>query len=224
MSTESKSTKIEISIKQSGGKLLVVEGNDEKFFFDAALRDHLGLSDIQVMPIGGKQQLTAALELLVKDDLFPTVASLAVVRDADSPHGEVRAPGSAISEASKAFISVCGSLGHSGLPSPSSHGQFAEGPPRVGVFIVPNGIEEGMLETLCLESVSTLAEFPCLDAYFQCLQSHQVVPNNMHKARAHAWLASRPKPDRRVGEAAQAGYWPWDSQAFDDLWAFLRSM
>jgi len=31
-------------------------------------------------------------------------------------------------------------------------------------------------------------------------------------------------PDRRVGEAAQAGYWPWDSQAFDDLWAFLRSM
>jgi hypothetical protein len=31
-------------------------------------------------------------------------------------------------------------------------------------------------------------------------------------------------PDRRVGEAAEAKYWPWDSQALDDLWAFLRSM
>ena len=31
-------------------------------------------------------------------------------------------------------------------------------------------------------------------------------------------------PDRLVGEAAQAGYWPWNSRAFDDLWAFLRLM
>ena len=30
--------------------LLIVEGRDEQFFFEAALRDHLGLADIQVMP------------------------------------------------------------------------------------------------------------------------------------------------------------------------------
>ena len=157
-------------------------------------------------------------------DLLCCRGNMAVVRDADSPIGVAATPGGAISEADKAFRSACGSLRHVGLSCPPAHGQFSDGSPRVGVFIVPNGTDDGMLETLCLHSVSTLPEFPCVDAYFQCLQAHQIAPKSLHKARAHAWLASRPEPDRRVGEAAQAGYWPWNSQAFDNLWAFLRSM
>jgi hypothetical protein len=27
-----------------------------------------------------------------------------------------------------------------------------------------------------------------------------------------------------VGEAAQAGYWPWDSYVFRDLWSFIGSL
>jgi hypothetical protein len=208
-----------MSFKILRPKLLIVEGRDEEVCFEGAIRDHLRLSDIQVMPIGGKTLLTRNLTGLVVDPDFVTVRSLAVVRDADETP-----PGARVPSAGQSFQSVCGSLRHVNLPCPAGHGQFADGPPRVGVFIVPNGVDDGMLETLCLLSVSTLPEFPCVDAYFQCLHGHQVVPNNLHKARAHAWLASRPEPDRRVGEAAQAGYWPWSSNAFDDLWAFLRSM
>ena len=47
---------------------------------------------------------------------------------------------------------------------------------------------------------------------------------DLHKARAHAWLASRVEPDKRVGEAAQAGYWPWGADAFLDLWSFVGSL
>jgi hypothetical protein len=115
-------------------------------------------------------------------------------------------------------------LRHVGLPCPAAHGQFAAGTPRVGIFIVPNSVDDGMLETLCLQSVAALPEFPCVDGYLQCLQGHGVIPNNLHKARAHAWLASRLEPDKRVGEAAQAGYWPWDSDAFLDLWSLIRSL
>jgi hypothetical protein len=200
-------------------KLLVVEGRDEEMFFAAALRDHLGLTDLQIMPIGGKTQLTQNLMIVVNDVDFSTVQSLAVLRDAD-----LTAPGATRASAAQAFQSVCGSLRHVGLPCPAAHGQFAAGTPRVGIFIIPNGVDDGMLETLCLLSVSTLPEFPCVDAYFRCLQGHGAVPNNLHKARAHAWLASRPEPDRRVGEAAQAGYWPWDSDAFQGLWSFIRSL
>ncbi len=53
------------------------------------------------------------------------------------------------------------------------------------------------------------------------IRSH---PNNLDKARAHAWLASRPECDKRVGEAAQAGYRPWGSDAFRALWAFVGSI
>jgi hypothetical protein len=200
-------------------KLLVVEGRDEEMFFDAALRDHLGLTNIQIMPIGGKTKLSLNLSALVNDVGFPLVQSLAVLRDAD-----LTVPGSTAVSAAQAFQSVCGSLQHVGLPCPVAHGQFAVGPPRVGIFIVPNGVDDGMLETLCLLSVATLTEYPCVDGYFRCLQGHGVIPNNLHKARAHAWLASRPEPDKRVGEAAQAGYWPWDSDAFRDLWSFIGSL
>jgi len=208
-----------MSVQIQKPKLLIVEGIDEQFCLEAALRDHLALPDIQVIPIGGKTLLTRNLAGLITDPNFATVRSLAVIRDADET-----APGASMPSAAQAFQSVCGSLRHVNLSCPAAHGQFAHGPPRVGVFIVPNGTDDGMLETLCLDSVSTLPEFPCVEAYFQCLRSHQVAPKSLHKARTHAWLASRPEPDRRVGEAAQAGYWPWDSQAFDDLWVFLRSM
>jgi hypothetical protein len=46
-----------MSIKIDRPKLLIVEGRDEELFFTAALRDYLGLTDIQVMPIGGKTNI-----------------------------------------------------------------------------------------------------------------------------------------------------------------------
>jgi len=47
-----------MSVQIVKSKLLVVEGRDEEMFFAAALRDHLGLIDVQIMPIGGKTQLS----------------------------------------------------------------------------------------------------------------------------------------------------------------------
>ena len=44
-----------MSVKIQKPKLLIVERRDEQFYFEAALRDHLGLTDIQVMPIGGRR-------------------------------------------------------------------------------------------------------------------------------------------------------------------------
>ena len=64
------------SSENKGGKLLIVEGRDEQFFFDAALRDHLGLTDIQVMPIGGKTRLTADSKSWSMTILFPNGCSL----------------------------------------------------------------------------------------------------------------------------------------------------
>ena len=66
MSAEGEKQKIKI-VKP---KLLIVEGMDEEKFFGAALREHLGISDIQVMPIGGKSKLTRSLEILVNDPQF----------------------------------------------------------------------------------------------------------------------------------------------------------
>ena len=68
-----------MSVKIQKPKLLIVEGRDEQFCFEAAPRDHLDLTDIQVMPIGGKTPLTRNLTGLIADLDFATVGFLAVV-------------------------------------------------------------------------------------------------------------------------------------------------
>jgi hypothetical protein len=127
--------------------------------------------------------------------------------------------------ASSAFQSVCQALRKAGLNAPAKPLAVAEGRPKVSVFILPDCHGSGELESLCLEAVRSDTAMPCVDEYFQCLNKRGVpVPENLPKARLHTFLASRRKPDLLVGEAAHAGYFPWDSPAFDRLKEFLRAL
>jgi hypothetical protein len=136
---------------------------------------------------------------------------LVIIRDADdNPIG--------------AFQSVYDSLRHHELPLPLRHGALTDGAPRVGVFIMPDGEADGMLESLCMQAVKDKPETSCLDAYINCVAEKGLNPKPLEKARVHAWLASQPEPDKRVGEAAQAGYWPFGHPVFTNLWQFIREM
>ena len=79
-----------IDIKEP--KLLIVEGRDEQLFFEAALQNYLGLTGIQVMPVGGKNKLTRSIEIIVNDVQFPKISSVAILRDADTPFGDAPPP------------------------------------------------------------------------------------------------------------------------------------
>jgi len=198
-------------------KLLIVEGRDEELFFGALLRDHLGRDDVQVLPIGGKTLLRDNLQALIRDPRFSEVEAIGVIRDAD-----VTPPGSDVPAAERAWESVSSALRDAAIPVPAGHAAFSTGSPRAGIFIVPDGRNDGMLESLCLAAVGEQPEYSCVDDYFDCLATHAIRPNNVDKARVHAYLASRIEPDRRLGEAAQAGYWPWESTAFAPLVKFVR--
>lgn len=207
-------------------KLLLGEGKDEVAFFEAMLK-YLGKDDTQVLDYGGKSKLKQILGQLPLDPKWPDVETLLITRDADFPkEGDVRPA------ARLAWDEVTGALQSAKLPVPRTHGELtavAEGSvrdaPRLGVFLLPDGVRDGMLEDLCLAAVADDPVAPCFDAYFQCLAEKGVAPppNLLPKARAHAYLASRPVPDKRVGEAAMAGYWPWDAPAFAHLLAFVKS-
>ncbi len=214
------------SIDSTKTKLLIVEGKDEENFFTAAF-SHLGINDIQVLPIGGKTNLKGNLKALKLDPAFPGIGCVAIVRDAD-----LTPVGSAVCAADSAFQSVCSALSAAGvqLSQPAISGQFIAGPPKVGVFIMPDGKSDGMLETLCVKSISPSPEYTCVTDFFSCLARHRIVPGNIDKGFARAWLASRADPDKSVGQAALASndpgkkYWALDDQAFADLWIFLRAM
>jgi hypothetical protein len=199
----------EVSIAIEKPHLLIVEGRDEERLFKKLLRD-LDLTQIQVLPIGGKKLLRKKLISLVGNTDFPSVTSIGILRDGDD-------------DSASAFQSVHDALRDNGLAAPGKPMEATAGPPAITVMILPGEDRTGMLETLLLESVKAEPAMECVNKFMSCLQEKKVPdPKGLDKARAHAFLASREKPDKRVGEAAEAGYWNLDSPALDPLKSFLK--
>jgi hypothetical protein len=187
--------------------VLVVEGKDEERFFKALL-GHLQIRDVQVLGIGGKTNLKANLKALALTPNFKQVVRVAVVRDADS-------------DRDAAFQSVCDALTAAGFAAPPSIGVRHGGSPIVAVLILPE-TGTGALEDVCLAAVLTDPVVPCLAAYFDCIRPIVGSPRHVGKAKIQAFLASRREEGKRLGEAAEAGYWPWDENAFRFIRDFLQ--
>ena len=195
-------------------KMLAVEGRDEVNFFKAFL-DKLNLSDIQLEDIAGEQNFSNRLEAFASLSGFSNVVSLGIVRDADNfPSGK--------------FQSICAILTRLQLPVPSNPWQFQTGHPRVIVMIMPDGTSHGMLEDLCLSSVSTEPEMVCVDHYLACLRNQGIISNNpsqsrISKAKIQTFLASKPVTGIPLGVATLKRYWPLNSQTFDSVRTVLQN-
>lgn len=201
-----------MAVPISKPNLLLVEGNEEVFLFDALIK-HMRLQDIQILPYNGKQKLHKFMKELVKMSSFrENVVSIGVERDANS-------------NPKSAFQSVTDALKKNKLSAPPKVLKPTGKKPRVTVMIIPGINQPGMLEDICLKSVEKDTAMKCVDEYFKCLKKKGVdQPKNMSKARVHTFLASRKDPEKRLGEAAQANYWNFDSHAFDDTKKFLKQV
>ncbi len=200
-----------MSIEILQPNILMVEGTEEEFFF-GALIGKLGLQKIQVMGIAGKTNFRPRLKAFTSSPGFSQVTSIGIVRDANS-------------DPKAAFQSIHDALQNADLPVPE-HPLVSVGPnPRIVVMILPEVNTPGMLEDLCLKAVIPDPAMICVDQYFQCLQQQNLsLPRNTSKAKIQAFLASRLEAGKRLGEAAQAGYWPWNDKAFDQVKNFLQQI
>ena len=199
-----------IEIKKS--RQLLVEGKDQKNFFEAFLQ-HVGLEElVQIQDYGGGNELRDFLTAFVKMPRFSTAESIGIVRDAENSE-------------SATFQSVQSSLQNANLCSPSQIGITTSGKPAVTVLILPGGGCSGMLETMLCRSFSGAAIDKCIDRFFNCARS---LPNvsiaNPDKSRAYAYLATTSKPYHSVGVAAKAGVWNLGHPAFQRVCAFLRRL
>ena len=177
-------------------KQLLVEGKDEVYLFKAIAKQ-LKINDIQVRDYGGYPKLKPFLKTFVALPGFQRVKSLAVVADANSSRNNREK-------------SIRNALSEMNLPTPSSPLEAASKLSLNLVYlIVPHSGDTGMLEDVCLDSVTTDPAMQCLDSYFECiLQAGLPGPNKqwMSKARIHAFLATRRRPDLRLGEAGPERY------------------
>lgn len=196
-----------ITITQS--KLLLGEGKEEELFFTELLK-YMGINNIEIVTYNGKDNLSNYLKTLQLIPGFADLISLGITRDADN-------------NKDTAFQSVYTALKNNNLPTPETNQK--ENKLSSKIFILPNNNEPGMLEDLCIQSISNEVGISCVENYFQCIQNQTGrQPNNMAKAKVHAWLASQIQPDKRLGESAKAGYWNWDNLAFEPLKNFILSL
>ena len=193
-------------------KLLLVEGESEYRFFRCLLERLDTTVPVQVANFKGIGNLKRVLRTLPVRPEYPVLESIGVTRDADR-------------SSSRAFQSVCSLLESAGLGAPDAPMVLTHGKPRVAVYVLPDCASPGTLESLCLSAVACDPAMQCVEQYVQCLVKTAGIPHGISdKARVHAFLASRPNPDLRVGEAAQAGHWNLDSQVYDPLKSFLRAL
>ncbi len=193
-------------------KMLLVEGDSDRRFFEALLGKLSTTEIVQVEPYGGKSGLRQFLRLLQVSPDYSKLDSIGVTRDADC-------------SSASAFQSVHDLLTSAGLDAPAEPITPTQSKPRVSVFILPDCESPGMLETLCLRAVQGDPAMECVKQYLRCLkETAGMPPKNRDKARAHAFLASRERPELRVGEAAEAGYWQLDAPVFAPLHSFLLAL
>ena len=194
--------------------LLLVEGRDEFNLFGALMKHCFGAeSQIQVIEAGGKDSFSENLQAIrTESKERPTLRAIGAIRDADQ-------------DASGAFRSVCDHLRNTGYEPPAVHGRFSDAAPSIGVFIVPDGVGPGAIETLCRRSKEGDDVAKCVDEYLSCLREHDAMRStNIDKSFAHAYLAAMKDPVARVGEGARQGTWDFESPAFAELADFLREL
>ncbi len=195
-------------------KLLIVEGKDECNFFEALLK-HEHVNGVQVISVGGKDKFKTELPNLVNGDGFSEVDILGFIRDAEE------------NQAQSAFSSICSTLKKNNLPAPKSINQvIIQQNIRIGVFIMPNNVDEGMLEDLCLQSINRNPLYRCVDKYFECCLS-QISENkkiNIAKAKVQAYLATQNSLVSSLGLAAKKGYWDLEDSCFVDIKKFLHNL
>lgn len=206
-------------VRISSDLLLVCEGRADEKVLGGLMRAR-GIAGYQPIPLQGHTNKRAFLKSLALSPHFRgrvpghghPVRGLAVVLDAER-------------SAPDTFASLRAALAEAGFAAPERPGAIAEGSPRTGVFLLPDNILPGKIETLCMASVAGDPAWGCLDGFFECVaQRGGALPADCDKARAQAFLATRREPDLPVGLASDKGYWDFANPCFDPPTEFLKTV
>ena len=192
-------------------QLLLVEGEDESNFIKAILSRLQLHEKIGIEVVGGKDKFKQMIPALVARTGFRSkVKVLGIIRDSDTNR-------------QAAFQSIQTILKNNNLPAPKNDGEFMiVDNLSVGVYLMPFSSENGMLEDLCLKTVSNHPAMDCVEGFIQCVATLDIdQPKNLAKAKSHVFLAAMPEIVSSVGVAALKGYWNLAHDSMSELNDFL---
>jgi hypothetical protein len=152
-------------------RILIVEGPGDKKFFESLFRQE-NIGNIQVIPMGGKDSLNNSFFQELKTTLITGVSrniekiiAVGIVRDADTDYeGAFKSIGTFIKKLNEEKdIDLI-------FTKPTKCSVFTKEKTPVGIFIMPDCKNTGMLETLCCRSIEKDIK-ECIDGYINCVET-----------------------------------------------------
>lgn len=220
-----------ISLPLDTTQLLVVEGRDDRVFFEK-LGTYLNIRDrFQITEYGGKDNLDNALLSVLGDPIFPQITHIGIVRDADYLPGAFSSVQSALAYANRNSPSPARHY-----PIPDTHTAFFGVRVQVAVLILPAPDLFGMLEDVVLTALEHDPIAPCVNEYIQCLQERGVNPvqERLSKTRMRVFIEGKhldsevsTGDDRRrtyLSDIYGMSWWTWEHPAFDIVKAFIQQL
>lgn len=229
-------------------KLLLVEGRDEEEFF-ASLLEHLAISDVEVWAIQGKSRLSSRLKALVRAPHAVPIVSVGIVQDADNdPAAAFHSICSALEAADlpapeaplqphgvnpRITVMIVPDAVTPGMLEDVCLASVADDPATACVDEFFRCLQERISSIPQNQAKARLRAFLSArewleEEHFQLLQNQVLTtpaPDaSITTAKVHAFLATRYKPDLRLGTAAKAGYWPLHDGAFQQFRDFLQML
>ena len=170
-----------------------------------------GVSGIEIHDFGGVTELRGYLATFRVVRGFHEVSHLAIIRDAEQ-------------SAHSAFKSIQHSLQAVGLNYPDVPRTSSSGRPATSVFILPDSVSMGGLESLLWRSIEGNPRAKCIDDYVECMALQNMTVAQADKARVLAWLAAQRRATDSIGVAARMRYWNPMHKSFAEMRQFLEEL
>lgn len=232
-------------IDRSFDRQLLVEGFDDKTFFDQ-LAKHLNYrGTFGIVECGGWTKIKDALNNMINDtEYFRKLRHVAIVRDADRNTDAFSSVKSALGNANGAVSKRENEKGEllpiHEYPIPQRHLVMIEGAPSVSVMILPGIKDQGALENYVRKALKCKRLWSCVEDYFNCLPNVGLKIEEDRRAKSEIGVfvsglvvdptEAKPADSRRklLSDIYRLTWWEknnmWDDDIFADAKKFLRQL
>lgn len=232
-------------IDKSYDRQLLVEGFDDKTFFDQ-LAKHLSYrGKFGIVECGGWTQIKDELLNMISDtEYFRKLRHVAIVRDADRNtcafNSVKSALGNANGEMSKQRDEEDRLHPIHEYQIPSQHLVMAPGSPSVSVMILPGVNDQGALENYVKKALKRDKLWDCVKAYFNCLPTVGLSIEEDRRAKSEIGVfisgivvdsnEAKSADTRRklLSDIYRLKWWEdnnlWDDDNFSDARKFLKQL
>lgn len=199
---------------EASTRVLVVEGHSDMYFYLAVLKAIGKEGMVYVQQFGGKDNLKANLENLINPLLLSEKSHIAVIVDADE-------------SAEGTFTSLSTRLAELTQQEIQPSGMWTNGSPRIGLFIAPDAITPGEIETLVWRAWSAVPSNGAMkghvEDYIARMADAGHRAHSPDKGLLGALLAVLNDEDPRLGAGAREGVFDFATPEFRALREFLAA-